>query len=41
MEHAVGDKGGKKDKEKSKQQHDAKVKKELAQKQEKNRPKVP
>jgi len=41
MERRVGDKGGKKDKEKSKHQHDAKVKKAAAEKQEKNRPKVP
>jgi hypothetical protein len=41
MERAVGDKGGKKDKAKSQHQHDARVKKAAAQKQEKSRPKAP
>ena len=41
LEHAVGDKGGRKDKEKSKQQHDTKVKEAQKRKDEKNRPKTP
>ena len=37
----MGDKGGKKDKQKSKHQHDAKVKDAENRKQEKNRPRTP
>jgi hypothetical protein len=37
----VGDKGGKKDKEKSKHQRDTRLKQELKKKQEKIRPKSP
>ena len=37
----MGDKGGKKDKEKSKHQHDTKLKEDQKKKQEKNRPKSP
>jgi hypothetical protein len=41
LEHAVGDKGGRKDKEKSKHQHDTKVKEAQKRKDDKNRPKTP
>lgn len=37
----MGDKGGKKDKEKKGHQRDAKLKEELKRKEEKNRPKTP
>jgi hypothetical protein len=40
-EDAMGDKGGKKDKEKNKQQHDTKRKEQQKQKDDKRKPKAP
>ena len=40
MDHAMGDKGGKKDKDKSKKQKASQQKQELKGKQDKNRPKA-